>query len=424
MTRFRDVLFKNKNFTLLWCGQVISNFGDRLSQMALIALVWRQAPGSSLALAKAISFTIIPVFFIGPVAGAWVDRWEKRDVMIISDLLRGSLALFIPIFIVLKNMPLIYLVIFLIFTISRFFVSSKMGIIPELVAKDELLMANSLADTTKMIGNAIGLAAAGLLVNSKSIGATGGFLIYGFSFFLSASLLGMIVKREFLSHIKDDLIVATRAFEESIRRSIYSEVKSGIRTMLAHREMRFIIIVFSLLMGGIGSVYCVIITFIQNAFGTATKDLTFLMLYLMIGLFFGTVLYGRFGGRYSKRKIIYLSFVASGAAVSLFTLGVKTYPSIIIDGILAFLLGLVVSPIMVAANTLVHEVMPGEVRGRTFSSLEVIIHLPFLAFMFLTGILDRFIDKAWILIGCGLIFFGFGIAGTVLEARKRSVTLY
>ena len=93
MVRFRDVLFKNKNFTFLWFAQVIANFGDRVSQMALIALVWRRAPGSSLELAKVMSFTIIPVFVIGPVAGAWVDRWDKRDVMIISDILRGAIAL-------------------------------------------------------------------------------------------------------------------------------------------------------------------------------------------------------------------------------------------------------------------------------------------------------------------------------------------
>ncbi|MBM3252563.1 MAG: hypothetical protein FJZ11_07305, partial [Candidatus Omnitrophica bacterium] len=61
MARFSEIL-KNKNFSLLWLGQVVSQFGDRIIQMALIALVYSIAPGSTFQLAKIISFTIIPVF--------------------------------------------------------------------------------------------------------------------------------------------------------------------------------------------------------------------------------------------------------------------------------------------------------------------------------------------------------------------------
>lgn len=69
MIRFREVL-SNRNFLFLWLGQLVSNFGDRLNQMALVALVYQRDPGNEVALAKLISFTIIPVFIIGPIAGA------------------------------------------------------------------------------------------------------------------------------------------------------------------------------------------------------------------------------------------------------------------------------------------------------------------------------------------------------------------
>ncbi len=68
MSKFKEVL-KNRNFFLLWIGQVISQLGDRLDQMALIAFVYLRAPGSTLEIAKILSFTIIPVFLIGPIAG-------------------------------------------------------------------------------------------------------------------------------------------------------------------------------------------------------------------------------------------------------------------------------------------------------------------------------------------------------------------
>jgi hypothetical protein len=73
MVKFRDVL-TNRDFLFLWLGQIVSNFGDRLNQMALVALVYQRNPGNEVALAKLISFTIIPVFIIGPIAGVWVSR--------------------------------------------------------------------------------------------------------------------------------------------------------------------------------------------------------------------------------------------------------------------------------------------------------------------------------------------------------------
>ena len=75
---------------------MISQFGDRLNQMALIALVYQKSPGSTIELAKLALFIIIPVFIIGPIAGAYVDRWNRKHIMIVSDLLRGLLVLFIP----------------------------------------------------------------------------------------------------------------------------------------------------------------------------------------------------------------------------------------------------------------------------------------------------------------------------------------
>ncbi|MDP3804622.1 MAG: MFS transporter, partial [Candidatus Omnitrophota bacterium] len=123
MIRFRDVL-KDKNFLFLWLGQVISNFGDRLNQMALVALIYQRSPGSAIALAKLISFTIIPVFLIGPIAGVWVDRLNRRNIMIIADVLRGILVLSIPLFIFLNQILLVYLAVFLTFSLSRFFIPS------------------------------------------------------------------------------------------------------------------------------------------------------------------------------------------------------------------------------------------------------------------------------------------------------------
>lgn len=414
MTRFRDVL-KDRNFFCLWTAQIVSNFGDRLTQMALVALVYQQSPGNTIALAKLISFTIIPVFLIGPIAGAWVDRLDKRNVMIISDLLRGILVLMIPLFILSKQILLIYLVIFLTFSISRFFIPSKMAIIPELVSKEKLLVANTLADTTHMVGNVLGLVVAGIIVNIKAIGAIGGFFIDAATFFISASFIAMIVKKQFVTHVAEDLKVTRQALENSIRKSIFEEIREGVKYLKKFSEMHFIVYVFFLLMAGLGSISCVIIVFIQESFGTATLDLGLIGLFMVGGLLLGALLYGKFGQKLEKKRTILVSFVATGIAIMLFTFFVRKYPNIIASGLLSGLIGIAVSPIMTAVNTLTHETMPEGARGRTFSSLEAVIHLAFLIFMFVAAYGANYVDRFWILIAVGAIFSVCGLAGIILR---------
>ncbi|MFH0913441.1 MAG: MFS transporter, partial [Candidatus Omnitrophota bacterium] len=175
MSKFHEVL-KNRNFFFLWLGQIISQLGDRLGQMALIAFVYLKAPGSTLEIAKILSFTIIPVFLIGPLAGVYVDRWDRRRTMYICDFLRTILVLIIPLFLFYtKYMSPIYLIVFIVFCIGRFFVPAKLAIIPDLVESKDLLMANSLVNITGMIAAILGFGISGVLV--EWIGARSGFYL-------------------------------------------------------------------------------------------------------------------------------------------------------------------------------------------------------------------------------------------------------
>ncbi|MDP2929525.1 MAG: MFS transporter [Candidatus Omnitrophota bacterium] len=427
MTRFRDVL-KDRNFLCLWIAQIISNFGDRLTQMALVALIYQRTPGSAIALAKLISFTVIPVFLIGPIAGAWVDRLNKRNVMIISDLLRGVLILAIPFFIMSNQILLVYLAVFLAFSLSRFFIPSRMAIIPDIVSPDKLLVANTLADMTHMLGNVMGLVVAGILVNIKSIGAIGGFYIDAVTFFVSAALIAMMAQREFAKRVRLDLKITREALSKSIRKSIFSEIKEGIGYLKKYRRMHFIVRVFFLLMAGLGAISCVVIVFIQESFGTATLDLGLIGMFLVGGLLLGALGYGKFGQKMDKRRIVLLSFIGTGISVMLFAFFVRRYPNILVSGLLSALMGMAASPIMVSVNTMTHETMPEEVRGRTFSSLEAVIHLAFLIFMFLAAYAAKYVERFWILMAVGALFAFCGLIGTIskkdgISQKKRLLRL-
>ena len=132
----------NGSFSALWVGQLISLFGDRhapdragVPRARRDELAARRRPGLPRRDRCRTSL-------LGPVAGTFVDRWDQKEVMVVSDLLRAALVLLVPIAAV-TNLVLIYPLVFLMTSISIFFRPARTAILPRIVAEDELLTANS-----------------------------------------------------------------------------------------------------------------------------------------------------------------------------------------------------------------------------------------------------------------------------------------
>ncbi len=399
MSKFKN-LFTNRNFILLWLGQIISQWGDRLGQIALIAFVYERNPGSPLEMAKILSFTIIPVFLIGPIAGVYVDRWDRRKTMFVTDFLRSVLVLLIPLFLFTlgSNIPL-YIVIFLIFCIGRFFVPAKLAIIPDLVQEKELLLTNSLVNTTGMIAAVLGFGLGGILVEWWSSQA--GFYLDAMSFFISAVLIFLINPRRIIMPLPKDFAEQSSRFVKEISKSVFQEIKEGVSYLVKIKEVRFTTGILFLLWSALGSVYVVLIVFIQNTLGSVTKDLGLLIMFLGIGLFLGTIIYGRFGQKFSLEKAMFVFLFLSGLLLIVFTLALENFPDFRVASILVVLLGLVISPIMNIANTLIHSASHTEMRGKVFSSLEIVMHFAFLVFMFISSLIAEHYNSTSVIIVVG-----------------------
>ncbi len=448
MAEFKEVL-KNRNFLFLWLGQIISQFGDRLNQMALIALIYARFPGSTLQLAKIISFTIIPVFLVGPIAAVYVDRWDRRRTMLFCDLLRAALVALLAFFLLeSKNLWPIYIAIFLVFSVSRFFVPAKMALIPELVSKEKLLLANSLSSTSGMIAAVAGFGLGGLIV--EHAGSQGGFFIDALTYLVSGLMVFMIAARVpaysrcrkvynahhcenrplapfrvlrlslkaiFLK--KESPTAVVKDVERLFKKTLFSDIKEGWQYLAKNRNVRFAAQMLFLLWSAAGAVYIVSIVFVQNSLGSVTQDLGFLAMFLGLGLLSGTLIYGRFGQKVSRMRIIFVSLILSGAALSAFAVFLKACPSNAIAQALSFILGLALSPIIISTQTLVHEVVSNEMRGRIFGSLELVAHLGFLLAMFLSSFLAERIERFWILLFVGAILAITGSGALVLKMDRK-----
>jgi len=381
--------------------------------MALIAFVYMRAPGSTLQIAKILSFTIIPVFLIGPLAGVYVDRWNRRRTMYVCDFMRSLLVLAIPLFLFYtKNLAPIYLIIFIAFSIGRFFVPAKLSIIPDLVDNKELLLANSLINTSGMIAAVLGFGISGILV--EHLGAKSGFYLNSLTFLISAIFIFLISKK-FVAKVSFEEV--GKEIVEVIRKSVFQEIKEGIFYFIRKKDIRFTAGIIFALWSALGSVYVVIIVFVQKTLHSATKDLGLLVMFLGIGLFLGSLVYGKFGQRISHYKIIFVSLVLSGIMLDIFALAIYYYPNFILAALLALFLGLIIAPIMIASNTIIHNVSDNEMLGKIFSSLEIVMHFGFLLFMFISSILAERFSHLLILVVVGVLLSLLGVVSLFLNRK-------
>ena len=190
---YRQLLKGNANFRHLWSGQVVSEIGDWLNNIAVLALVLELAGPARQGRAIAVYAIArhLPLFLFGPIAGVVVDRADRRRVMIAADVLRAVLAAGFLVAQQFSSLPAIYAVGASLFAVSAFFNAAKRATIPVIVTEtDELLGANSLSASTTAATIAVGSALGGLV--STLVGRDLVFILNAATFLVSALMIGRI----------------------------------------------------------------------------------------------------------------------------------------------------------------------------------------------------------------------------------------
>jgi MFS family permease len=190
---YRQLLRGNADFRRLWTGQVISEIGDWLNNIAVLALTIQLAGRGREGLAIAVYAIArhLPLFVFGPLAGVVVDRVDRRRVMIAADVARSLLALGFIIAGAKSALPLIYMVGASLFCVSAFFNAAKRASIPNIVeSADELLAANSLSASTTAATIAVGSALGGVI--ATFVGRNTVFILNAATFLLSAEMIRRI----------------------------------------------------------------------------------------------------------------------------------------------------------------------------------------------------------------------------------------
>ncbi len=184
-----QLLRNNESYRKLWSGQLVSNLGDWFSTIAIYGLII-ELSDSGQAIAGVLIAKMLPNFFVGPYAGVIVDRFDRKKIMIWSDILRGILALGFIFLSKSEHLWIAYLLMILQMVLGSFFEPARNAVVPNITKRSEIVAANALAGSTwsamLAIGAAIGGAATALL------GRNVAFVIDAGTFLLSAYFIWTI----------------------------------------------------------------------------------------------------------------------------------------------------------------------------------------------------------------------------------------
>ena len=183
MSAFLDLLKTNRNYRWTWTGQVVSEIGDHFNNIAVFSLAIA-ATQSGLAVTGVMLARAIPVVMAGPFAGVALDRFDRKRIMIASDLFRGLIALLFIFTVDKGHTSLLYLLSGLLMFASPFFTSGRASILPKIASKNELHTANALTQTTQWTTTAVGTFLGGMSVTH--FGYKVAFVLNAVSFFFSA----------------------------------------------------------------------------------------------------------------------------------------------------------------------------------------------------------------------------------------------
>ena len=134
-------LIRNRRYFPLWLAQLFSNLGDTLHHIALVVWVY-QRTGSSLAVAGTVFFEVVPIVLLAPVAGVVIDRFSRKAVLVVSDVLRAVLVLAL---LLTTEQWQVYTIVALTTAAGTFFNPAVSATLPTLLSADDLLAANSVS---------------------------------------------------------------------------------------------------------------------------------------------------------------------------------------------------------------------------------------------------------------------------------------
>ncbi len=363
-------VFRNRSFTLLWIGQLISAMGSALTALAASILVYR-VTGSALSVGLMLIATSGPTVVIGLVAGVFVDRYDRKRIMLTADLLRAVLIFLIP-FLIPLDINWLYAIVALTSAITQFFDSAHASVLPEVTSDKELSAANALMTVSSVGSMTLGFAAAGLIATGYDIDWA--FYLNSLTFFLSGVLT-------LLTHVP-----SLPDVENTSVRAIGQNLRAGLQTVGATPILRSLFIVGGPIYLIFGLQNTLILPFSVRELQASDFHFGLQQAAETVGIAVGSLFMARLADRIREGQWLALSFLGLAVVGMLYSLSAVVSFAILLMGISGF----VNAPSYIGRQLVIQRATPREMRGRVNSAFFVVRDLMYVVGMALAGLADVF----------------------------------
>ena len=398
--RGRDLL-RLRDFRFLWLGQIVSNFRDALTYLTLVLYINRLTGGDTQAIAWLLIALALPTATIGLVAGVFVDRWDRKQVMVISDILRGFLTLALVVAVTTNQLWLIYVLAFCHASVGAFFAPARSAVIPLIVPQDGLLAANSLSQMSAVFFRVLGTAVAGVLVGTLDAFNLA-FMIDAGTFFLSALCVSQVILPK-----RDGVETAASASSASPTMSaVVSELKDGVLLIARSRILIGILVAISVTMLGLGAVNVLLAPFVVNDMGLPETWFGALEFAQSAAMILSSLFITALASRFKSTTIISVGLIVLGLVFTWFSRSSSMWQLFIA----MFLVGLAAAPINAGIATTMQTSVANNILGRVSAALHAVINTTSLVSMFLAGSLAAFVGVRNVFLLSGALVTVAGIA--------------
>jgi MFS family permease len=416
---FRAIL-RNRDFSKLWIGQLISNVGSSIGSLALLFYAFALT-GSELAMAGLAMVQILPMVLFSGIIGVYIDRWDRKKIMIGADIVRAIATFLYPFVTVLPSFvtPLtwLYILAFIYATSNAFFFPARSASIPRLVEREELVTANSLAQMTFQMVSLIFTPLGGALMAIVAPDYFLGFLIDA-STFVASGLVLVTIRASLVPERMPD-----------VERSYIREMKEAVSVIRRSSVVSFLLMIFTALMLLGGMLNAIIVPFFQ---GELAFDEFYFSLIMSGSAVSGVIAAAILGQKSEIKRPFFLMMAAMVLVGVVFSLMAFVATG---DFISALLLMSTVGAVNVAIGVpnaaIMQEIIEDKMRGKVFSFQSVMINTAQLAGMAISGVWAESVSSSRppiFVAGLGALIIGIigflivvrvGMHGTLWKIREE-----
>lgn len=358
----RDTL-RQRAFVRYLVVKAASQGGDGIFQQATAAvLLFEQASDNpAMDLLRITAVILIPFSIVGPLAGVFIDRVDRRKILIYTPVVRALLAAIIPIAAMTTEGPWFFAIVLTVLSINRFFLATLGAVLPQLVPPEDLLVANATSSTSGAVSNVIGHAAGSVIAEVAGGRTTAAVAAAAFAW---SGLLARPLP------VHRGLIEEPAPLGEEIRRTV-SEMRDGFDEMRTHPRVRFGMAAIGMMQVFIGAMVAILIYYLVAELGLGPASGFAMLAFLAVGIGAGVVLVPLFAQLVGNDRTIPWAFVIGAVGPLLATLALSRTTLAVAAGFV----GLSYSLAKIPVDTLVQEEIADSARGRAFALYDMLFNL-------------------------------------------------